>query len=79
MSSLTPRGSTRAWRKLRALVLSRDGYRCHWCGKPATTVDHLVRRVDGGSDALDNLAAACGPCNYGRRVAVRRVPPSHDW
>lgn len=28
MSALTPRGSTRAWRRLRAFVLRRDGFRC---------------------------------------------------
>lgn len=38
MSKAWSRGSTRAWRKLRAWILARDGYRCRahrdgWCDK----------------------------------------------
>ena len=42
--------------------------RCEYCGwKPATpsvlTMDHRTPVTRGGSDALDNLAAACSACN----------------
>jgi len=48
-------------------VLARDRFRCHWCGRRATTVDHLVPRALGGSDYdLDNLVAACADCNSRR-------------
>jgi len=33
------------------------------CTEVATTVDHIVSRMDNGSDALDNLQAACSSCN----------------
>jgi hypothetical protein len=60
----TPRnGSTRRWRKVRAAVLKRDGYRCRYCGAEATTVDHVRPVVSGGTDREDNLVAACADCN----------------
>ena len=64
----TPRnGSTRAWRTLRAKVLERDGHRCQLrldgCTMRATTVDHDFPVSAGGSDHMDNLVAACAPCN----------------
>ena len=59
-------GSTRAWRRLRAAVLARDGHRCHWCGEPATHVDHLVPVSRGGEDDPLNLVAACEHCNVTR-------------
>jgi 5-methylcytosine-specific restriction endonuclease McrA len=64
------RGSTRQWRKLRALVLARDGYICHWCTGPATHVDHLTPVARGGTDHPSNLVAACADCNL-RRGAGR--------
>ena len=38
MSRTWAKGSTRAWRRLRAFILTRDGYRCRahadgWCDK----------------------------------------------
>jgi hypothetical protein len=66
---LGPAGGTRAWRRLVAAVLARDGYVCqmkrdgHRCGAPATTANHIVHRALGGPDTLDNLEAACVPCN----------------
>lgn len=71
--SLTARGSTRSWRRLRALVLDRDGGRCQVptaqgqpCQASASHVDHIVPRSRGGTDALANLRAACPPCNLRR-------------
>ena len=61
-----PRGSTRAWRKLRLVILERDGYRCR-CGKPATDVDHILPVIQGGTDHPDNLRAGCAHCNRSRR------------
>lgn len=64
-------GSTRWWRRTRALVLARDGYVCQingpCCTGVATTVDHIRRVVDGGTDDLANLRAACARCNYGQQ------------
>jgi len=69
-----PWGSTWAWRKLRAQVLERDGYRCRYCGDPATHADHVVPVSMGGAH-LDpaNVVAACAPCNRrkGSRPALK--------
>lgn len=72
-SALGPAGSTRAWRRLVTRVFDSKGRRCQMLrdGRPcrayATTVQHIVRREDGGTDALSNLIPACEPCNYGER------------
>lgn len=49
------------WKALRQAALERDGYRCtvRGCFSPATHVDHIVRRRDGGADALPNLRSLC--------------------
>jgi 5-methylcytosine-specific restriction endonuclease McrA len=63
-----PELDTREWRRIRADVLARDGYRCQLnlprCTGLATTVDHIIARHHGGP-LLDpaNLRAACRPCN----------------
>jgi 5-methylcytosine-specific restriction endonuclease McrA len=62
----TGRGSTRAWRKLRAQVLKRDRHTCRWCGAPATHADHLVPVSKGGPDTLANVVASCATCNQRR-------------
>jgi 5-methylcytosine-specific restriction endonuclease McrA len=79
VSALTPRGSTRRWRRLRALVLDRDAHRCQVpvdggtagnggrvCGAHASHVDHVLPRKHGGSDHPSNLRAACSSCNLRR-------------
>ena len=52
---------TVAWKRLRLVALQRDGFRCAvpGCGKPATHVDHVQRRADGGADTLGNLRSLC--------------------
>jgi 5-methylcytosine-specific restriction endonuclease McrA len=82
--SPTRRGYGADWQRVRLVVLERDDHRCHWCGGPANTVDHVRPLVAGGA-RLDptNLVAACVRCNSRRgarltrrRVAARLTPGS---
>ena len=60
-------------RKKKAALLKRQDNRCHWCGREFTeqmlpTLDHLKRHADGGKNHLNNLVAACYPCNHRRAL-----------
>lgn len=60
-------GSTRAWRRTRALVLARDAYSCRLkvpgvCTIEATCVHHVLGRKASGDDER-YLIASCEPCN----------------
>ena len=50
-----------------ANVLQRDGHRCAYCGRPASTRDHIVPRSRGGPTSWLNLVAACAACNGFKR------------
>lgn len=54
-------------------MLSRDGFRCRYCGatpeRVHLQVDHVIPRVLGGPTTMDNLVTACGPCNNGKSAA----------
>lgn len=64
------RGYGADWDRRRARILRRDGYRCQ-CKEckdggfitPATDVDHIIPRADGGSDDDDNLQALGHECH----------------
>lgn len=58
---------------IRVKVLSRDNFRCVFCGKsPATDIgtklhiDHIVPFSKGGQSTLDNLQTLCFECNIGK-------------
>lgn len=55
-------GSTRQYRKNRALVL-RGAAACYVCGQPADQADHVVPVSKGGTDDPSNLRPICWPCN----------------
>lgn len=69
-------GSTRQWRKLRARVLARDGYRCRLglkgCTLDATHAAHVRARSKGGQDTMANLVASCAHCNLS--MGTREAP-----
>ena len=56
-------GDPSKWTAIRASVLRRDHGICRYCLSPATEVDHVVPVSRGGTDDVDNLVAACRPCN----------------
>ncbi|WP_431784920.1 HNH endonuclease [Streptomyces chumphonensis] len=67
-------------------VLVRDRHRCAYCGRRATTVDHVVPRSHGGGDTWLNTVAACAednhrkadrtPAEAGMRLLTRPFEPT---
>lgn len=58
-------------RKLAKIALRNGGqWRCCWCGghlyPESATLEHIIPRAHGGTDALRNLDMACIPCNTAR-------------
>jgi hypothetical protein len=68
-------GSTRSYRVARRRALDRDDHTCGYCASPATEVDHIVPVALGGKDNLDNLVAACRPCNRTKGDSTLRPRP----
>lgn len=59
--------------KVAALIKSRDGNTCVYCGATAASsgahlhLDHLTPRSHGGEDIATNLVVACRRCNDARQ------------
>jgi len=64
------RGYGGEWQRLRAAHLAIEPD-CRECGKPATDVDHIVARRQGGSDDDYNLRSLCHAC-HSRRTSLDR-------
>ena len=80
-------GST-SWRRLRRVILRRDGYRCQKCGKAGRLeCDHVIPVHKGGAFwEPSNLQALCRPCHFAKsaRENSRRkhaLMPAHrqEW
>ncbi len=68
MSKLSDKGSTSSWRKLRSMIIKRDGC-CQMCGtEERLSVDHIVPRTLGGDDNPSNLQVLCSSCNSSKGV-----------
>ena len=57
-------------------VLRRDEFHCCYCGRGATTIDHVLPRSRGGADSWENLAACCLACN---NTKGDRTPSEMGW
>jgi hypothetical protein len=57
-------------KRIRYLIMERDGFRCCICGRTAKEtkleVDHRIPVSKGGTDSLDNLWTLCKDCNRGK-------------
>lgn len=68
-------------KKVRFEIFKRDGFMCQYCGKiPPNVVleiDHLIAKVDGGTDDLNNLITSCFDCNRGKgKIPLEKLPAS---
>ena len=57
-------------------VLRRDAHRCGYCGRSASTIDHILPRSRGGADSWENLVACCLKCN---NLKSDRTPQEMGW
>lgn len=72
-ASRQARGLDAEYERSRRIVLAANrethGGLCNYCwSAPATTTDHRVPRIAGGTNAIENLIPACANCN-GRKGA----------
>jgi 5-methylcytosine-specific restriction endonuclease McrA len=64
-----PAGERR--RLSRRAVLSRDGFRCQYCGSTKRlTLDHVVPVSRGGTNTWDNVVTSCAPCNVRKGASL---------
>ncbi|MCL4201194.1 MAG: HNH endonuclease [Pirellulaceae bacterium] len=65
----------------RRLVLARASGCCEYCQSQSAysadsfSVEHIIPRVRGGTEALSNLALACQGCNNRKFVSVEAADP----
>ncbi len=54
----------RVSRKIRPVVLERDGHFCAYCGsEEGLEIDHIFPICKGGTNDMDNLQVLCMKCN----------------
>ena len=51
------------WKAQRLRVLNRDQWICFYCHGPANEADHIIAKVNGGDDSMENLVSCCRMCN----------------
>src|SRR5215471_6139145 len=68
--------------KIKAQVRERAGNACEYCqlrqqDSPlaALHIEHVIPRVHGGSDDIDNLALACIDCNLHKGTNLTGIDP----
>jgi len=69
----------------RASVQERAGHRCEYCqlhqeDSPLAVmhVEHIIPRIHGGTDDLDNLALACIDCNLHKGPNLVGIDPETE-
>jgi 5-methylcytosine-specific restriction endonuclease McrA len=68
--------------RIRAQVRERAGNACEYCrlrqdNSPLAVlhIEHIIPKIHGGSDDLDNLALACIDCNLHKGTNLTRIDP----
>lgn len=53
---------------IRKMVLERDQFTCHYCGKFGDTIDHKIPKMKNGVSTLENCVCACYSCNQKKGI-----------
>ena len=68
-------------KRIRFEVFKRDGFKCQYCGRTPPEVvleiDHIIPKIAGGKDSIENYITACFDCNRGKgSTKLESVPTS---
>ena len=79
--SSSKHGYGRAWQKIRAAQLQREPW-CRECRRkeytePATQVDHIVPKANGGTDDEENLQSLCA--RHHSRKTAKELRTQGKW
>ncbi len=70
MANMTPRTK----RNKKERLIAQYGPYCCYCRKHLTreqmTIEHLLAKRDGGTNAIENLRLACYHCNHSRHNSI---------
>lgn len=67
--------------RARRRIIERADARCEYCGSPLNvcpdpfSIEHILPRPAGGTDALDNLALSCQGCNNFKGIFTEAIDP----
>lgn len=62
-----------AKRRFRDSIYQAWDHSCAYCGKPATSLDHVIPRYKSGSSNRNNLVACCQKCNCDKASTALEV------
>ncbi|MEU2076860.1 HNH endonuclease signature motif containing protein [Streptomyces sp. NPDC013489] len=73
--------NTETRKRIRAYILERDGWQCHYCRRPFVeesdmTLDHYIPWSIWRQSRPRNLVGACYPCNQAKADAL---PLTFAW
>ena len=61
----------RVSKKMRLSILSRDHYRCKYCGSTLNLeIDHIIPISKGGKSEYNNLQTLCHRCNVNKGTDI---------
>lgn len=67
---MSGKSASKRLRRARSIALDAQEGRCFYCKAPLlacdATADHRLCVDRGGTDAQENIVAACGACNYAK-------------
>ena len=57
---------------IRNYLLEKHGRKCFYCGKTVSDfeVEHMIPKIRGGSDRIDNLTLSCHDCNQKKDTLI---------
>ena len=62
-----------AKRKFRESIYKDWNYKCAYCGKEASSLDHIIPRFKSGPSNRNNLVPACVRCNTNKASTDMKV------
>jgi len=70
-------------KSIRFEIFKRDNFTCQYCGRKTPEViletDHIVPKVEGGTDDIQNLITSCFECNRGKgRTPLTKIKTRDD-
>jgi len=63
----------KAFLKVRFEIFKRDNFQCQYCGrnpkqdKCKLQIDHIIPRIKGGTNEINNFITSCEECNLGKK------------